>query len=200
MTLAALLIYSRLYFYIMPELTQSTTLNIYLNENGYKECMIEIGENIILEESKYIINIFIVVPEIFHHSNITEINVDLRDDNKIIGKGYKNLKKYEGIAGNVKKGIEALGVISGISDDVQILQVTINAYIDISTKFLYLTIYPTQIQIQKIYAKFEAKLTGIRYVLHEYFFISCFFGVFWIIIIEVIIGHFAQETIKKRFR
>ena len=57
-----------------------------------------------------------------------------------------------------------------------------------------------QIQIQKIYAKFEAKLTGIRYVLHEYFFISCFFGVFWIIIIEVIIGHFAQETIKKRFR
>ena len=179
----------------MPELVQFTSLDLY-SEQGYKEGYIEIGESIMIEESKYALTVMLMIPETSVNINISGVNVEVWADETKIGKGYKNIKKFEGFAGNFKKGIWNVGVIAGISDDAQVVKVTIPLKFDDDVGILKIRVFPEELQIQEASTRFDAKLTGIKYVLNQYSLTSCAIGVSWIVIVQLTIGCFIKNSGK----
>jgi Putative adipose-regulatory protein (Seipin). len=182
-------LYSKLYSFIMPEIFQTSVLDLY-SEKGYKEGVISIGENIVIEEERYNIIVFLKIPEIQTNFNIPEVNIEVWAENKIIGKGYRSLKKYENPASYAKKFFEYIGILFGIFEDTQVLKIKIPVIFKTPVEFLTLRIYPNKLQIEEFSTIFEAKLTGVKFYLNEYFYISYFLGVFWIFVVNMALFYF----------
>lgn len=178
----------------MPEIAQHTSLDLY-SEQLCKEAIIEIGENIIVEESKYSLTVILTIPETYLNSQIPGVNIEIFADDHRIGKGYKNLRKTEGFAKVFKKTLQDTLVILGITDDSQLVKVHIPIQLPIESRFLKIQVFPENLQIEEASARFDVKLTGIRYILYEYFSTSLTFGVFWIVLIQVLIGFYVKKKV-----
>lgn len=182
--LVAVFVYWKFYVAVMPQLVQTTALNLY-SEPGCKEGVVEIGENVVLEEFKYNFIVSVTVPEIESNSNVSGINVELWADQLLLGKGYKNIKKYEGLASTVRKTIESIGIIATGSENVQIINANIFAAFNHSYKTLKFKIFPEELQIQEVKVQFEVKLSGYKYYLYEYFSTCFVIGILTILILQV---------------
>jgi hypothetical protein len=180
----------------MPEIFQSSPVDFYI-EKGYKEGPIIIGEMIKLEEEKYSVIVSITLMENESNTHIPGISVEILDSDKVLGKGYKSIRKHENFGSKTRKYIWDIPVIFGFSEDVQVVKINIPISVSINTEELKIRVSPEELQFEQISVEFQAKLTGLRYILYEYFTIACVIGIMWIVIFEFGITYFIKSKVKK---
>ncbi|OMJ80803.1 hypothetical protein SteCoe_18857 [Stentor coeruleus] len=180
----------------MPEVFQSSPVDFYA-EKGYKEGSIIIGEMIKLEEEKYSVIVTITLMENELNTHIPGISVEILDNTKTLGKGYKSIRKHENFGSKTRKYIWDIPVIFGFSEDVQIVKINIPISVNTNSEELKIRVSPEELQFEQISVDFQAKLTGLRYILHEHFIITCAIGIIWIVIIEIGITYFLKSKIKS---
>jgi hypothetical protein len=171
----------------MPEILQQSEPVLY-SEKNHKECEVILGESIFIENSKYNIHILITLPEIETNLVIPAVNVEIWNNEKIIGKAYKSLKKHQSFSSLFKRAIDEVGVVLGFYDDVQEVRFTVPAKLDPENNHsLKVKIFPPEVSVDLVKVVFEVRLEGFRYYLHEHFTLACLVGSSWIFILQVLL-------------
>lgn len=193
--IAAYIMYMQVYYFVMPEILQYSEPILY-SEKTHKECSVQLGDSIFIEDTKYNLHVFLQIPETQDNQNIPAVNLELWEEDKLLGKAYKSLKKHQNFSGSIKRWVSEIGVIFGFYEDVQEVKLSIPAELSPDAQTIKFKIYPEELSIQQVKVQFEVKLKGFRYYLHEHFTLACVIGCFWIMILQILLVSQVKQKIQ----
>ena len=192
---AAYIMFMQVYYFIMPEILQYSEPILY-SEKTHKECSVQIGDSIFIEDTKYNLHVFLQIPETQDNQNIPAVNLELWENDKLLGKAYKSLKKHQNFSGTLKRWVSEIGVLFWLYEDNQEVKLLIPAVLSPETQEIKFKFFPEELSIQTVKVQFEVKLTGFRYYLHEHFSLACIVGCFWIMIFQLLLVSQVKQKVQ----
>mmetsp|Transcript_9372 Transcript_9372/g.18007 ORF Transcript_9372/g.18007 Transcript_9372/m.18007 type:complete len:317 (+) Transcript_9372:2244-3194(+) len=175
---AATLEYSLLYNLLIPVTFQSAEIPLH-TELDHKQGTILVGTDIFLQNEEYELSILLHVPESQTNYDIGNFDVWVTfDPEKKLG-GLGMLKYSSYLLRACRTIAYIFPLMMGWTEEAQVVNVLIDPSLSShkDLKELKVDIYPRELQVYKAEMQLSTKLSGVRKVMHKYFYSSMLFCV-----------------------
>lgn len=168
---------------VIPVTYQSVPVHLQSQMNC-KQGVLDVGESLIIANEIYDVIVTLELPESETNFKLGNFDVEVSFNEQQVIRGIGILKYRSSIIRSVRSILLFLPIITGIWEESQIVKIGLQTEIQIENDIekVQLRIFPKELQVYSTSLQLEVKLTGLRYMMHYYYYTS------WILATTLLFG------------